>query len=148
MKVEWGAIKFRGDPVIVSKEISSLGDEVKPQQIVKYAEEHPDSELYKCFTWDDNRAAEKWRLHEARNIVLNLKVTYQDADEQPLTNEPVRLMLRTENTGGYKPTIKIVQNLSEREGMLRMAMAELQAFRKKYASLSELEKVFEAIDSL
>ena len=75
-------------------------------------------------------------------------MTYQDADEQPLTNEPVRLMLRTENTGGYKPTIKIVQNLSEREGMLKMAMAELQAFRKKYASLSELEKVFEAIDSL
>ena len=62
---------FKADAQKVCEEILALGDSVKPEQIVKAAEDER-SELHKCFTWDDSAAANKWRLYEARQIVCQL----------------------------------------------------------------------------
>ena len=43
----------------VGDEIDSLGEKVKPKQLVDYAREHPDSELHKTMEWDNTKAAEK-----------------------------------------------------------------------------------------
>lgn len=149
IKVRWGERAFAGKPDAVYREISSIGKEVKPEEIVSYAKNNTESELHKCFTWDDTEAAEKWRIQEARFIVCNLKISYikDDADKKP---KMVRAMLRTDIApdAGYKQTVEIVQNKDEYAGMLAVAKMELHRFERKYSMLTELEPVFEAIRKL
>lgn len=145
--VSWGAYKFNGDAETVKHEIEGLGEEVRPRDILDYARSHPDSELHKCFTWDDGKAAEKYRLWEARQVVCHLKITYVGDDSEKVY-VPVRVFLRNETTGGYKKTEVMVRDMDEHQKLLSLAKAELYAFSRKYRVLAELERVFEAIDSL
>lgn len=145
---QWGIHKFKADANLVAQEIKSIGDEIKPDMLVQYATENPDSEVHKCFTWDNNEAADKWRLQEARMVMksLTIIVTTDTRKEQP-----IRMYMRTSTTSGYKETVRIYQNEDELDGMLRLAKAELFAFENKYRILSnreELKSVFSAIHDL
>ena len=151
LQVLWGTIKFKGDPVKVVKELESIGEEVKPQQMIDYAKAHKNSELHKCFTWDNTVAADKYRLYEARQIQRNLIIkklpSPENEGQQP---KIVRLMMRTETTGGYKSIINIMRNEDERAKLLIMAKNELHAFERKYSTLAdtELRDVLIAISAL
>lgn len=151
VQITWGTIKFKGDPVKVVRELETIGEEVRPQQMVDYAKSHKNSELHKCFTWDNTMAADKYRLYEARQIQRNLIITKlptpENLNQQPKT---IRLMMRTETTGGYKSIINIMRNTDERAKLLMMAKNELHAFERKYSTLSdtELRDVFIAISAL
>lgn len=150
LDVKWGNHSFKGNAAKVYLEITSIGDEVKPQQMVDYAEGHPDSELHKCFTWDNDIAADKWRLEEARLIHRNLVIKYikeENPDAEPIQ---IRATYRTSTSpdAGYKPIIEIMKNNDEYDGLLLVAKNELQSFKRKYAILKELKSVFDAIDAL
>lgn len=54
-------------------------------------------------------------------------------------------MSRTSDTV-YQPTRTFVKNQNEYEDLLKRALSELESFRLKYKTLSELEQVFEQID--
>ena len=71
-----------GDPQKVGQEIESISVRT-PENIVRKAEDE-NTELHKCFTWDDEEAAKKWRNQEARTVV-NAIVTVEDTDDEPLT---------------------------------------------------------------
>lgn len=149
-EVKWGNHPFKADAKKVYLEITSIGDDVKPQEIVDYAEENPDSELYKCFTWDDDIAADKWRLQEARQIACNLIVKYEKEDPSKTKPTEVRVLHRcsTAMDAGYKPLPKIVRNDDWYHGLLLEAKSSLKSFRDKYSILSELKPIFELIDEL
>ena len=148
-KVCWGERSYVGDPQQVADEIKSIGEEVKPIQIVDFARSNPKSELYKCFTWDNDTAAEKWRLCEARHIVANLKIVYIN-DEKEEVKTHVRFMQRNETSpnAGFKETVKMISDFDEREKLLNVAIFELKQFERKYKDLTELQDVFDAIDAL
>lgn len=143
--IQWGTYKFKGKAEVVAREIESIGDEVEPGQIVSYAQKHPKSELHKCFTWDDTKAAQKWRLQEARMIVANLKLVVSDGDAE---TRSFRLMFKNESTGGYKKTLFMLQQPDEYEKLLDVAKGELYSFRNKYKTLCELQEIFDLIDEL
>lgn len=154
-KVTWGNKSFKGNAEIVANEIESIqfkseDEDAKAHEILRYAETHEDSELHRCFTWDNGEAAHKWRVHEARQIVCNLVIKYipNDEKEKPVT---IRWAFRTSTTGGYKKTEVIIQKPDEKKRLLEMAKAELLAFKHKYSVLSDndlMRKVFLAIEEL
>lgn len=151
LNVKWGNHSFKADPKKVYLEITSIADEVKPQQMVDYAKAHKDSELYKCFTWDNQKAADCWRLEEARLIHRNLVIEYTKSDnDESKEKVRVRATYRTDTSpsAGYKPLTLIMKDEDERAGLLRVAKAELQSFRYKYRILSELKPIFDLIDEL
>lgn len=133
---------FKADAQKVADEIMEIGDEVKPEQILEKARDK-NTELHKCFEWDDSIAAEKYRLHQARTVVCQL--VFKEIEEKEDTT-PKRIFHRTENNGGYKSMSFIAKNPTEYEKLLAMAKAELRAFKAKYHSLSEFEKIFALID--
>ena len=143
---KWKINVYKADASKVANEIISIGDEARPEQIVEKARD-PESELHKCFIWDDKIAAEKWRLEEARHIVRLLVIDKQD--EEP-NEEPVRVFFKVNNDHdtGYKQTSLIFRNEDEYKALLRQAKAELEAFRRKYRTLTELDVVFDAIDEI
>lgn len=53
------------DAQMVADEIANIGEAVTAEQIVDKAKDE-NTELHKCFTWDDEAAAEKYRIIEAR----------------------------------------------------------------------------------
>ena len=140
-KIPW--IFKNADPSKVKAELDSLGDIIEPSDIVEYAS-NPNTELHKCFEWDDTEAARKYRITQARSVIRNLVVEIKTE-----SNEPTYLRVRYVTEGqGYKPTKLILSNQSEYEALLNRAMSELRAFREKYKSLSELCEIFDAIDSI
>ena len=132
---------------LVANEIISIGQSATPTQIVEKAKDK-NSELHKCFTWEDSIAADKWRLQEARNIVHCLVIDTNANDE--IKTEGIRVFHKVDNAheSGYKSIEVILQNADEYEALLKQAKADLISFKKKYAKLAELEDVFSAIDQL
>lgn len=136
---------FRADAQKVANEIAEIGESATPQEILEKGRD-PETELHKCFEWDDTVAAEKYRIQQARQIVCCLVIR---ESEEPKSDKPeIRMFYKTSNDEGYKPTSIIMQNKDEYKKLLERAFAELTAFKNKYHSLSELDGVFEQIDLL
>lgn len=76
------------DAEAVWQEIQSLGQKPTKFAIYTHAKLHPESELHKCFTWDDNKASELYRLYEARQLVKSIiEVKTRVTNDEPATIE-------------------------------------------------------------
>jgi anion-transporting ArsA/GET3 family ATPase len=139
MAVVWKLNIFSADAEKCYNEILSIGKTATAQQILDYAR-NPNSELHKCFEWDDTVAAEKYRLQQARNVVCHL-VHVDEKKEEP---QKIRLIQKV--TEGYMPVQMIVRNPLEYEKLLERARAELRAFKQRYHTLVELEEILALID--
>jgi hypothetical protein len=128
---------------MVADEISTIGDEVTPARIVDLARDEK-TELHKCFEWDDRKAAEAYRIEQAKTV-LRVLVVKQEKEEQ-LFRSPVRLYYKTDSSKGYTKITTIVNNEDLYQDLLRRAYAELRAFKIKYACLTELHDIFELIN--
>lgn len=140
MSVMWSMKLFKADANKVYADLEKIKEKT-PQNIVDYAAAHPKSELHKCFTWDDTKAANEWRKYEARQVVRLL--VFEDENEE----EPTMVRVLQKTADAYKPVTQIVRNEDEYKELLKRAKAELAAFRQRYKTLVELESVLEAIDA-
>lgn len=95
---------YKADAEKVSKEIESISN-ATPSSILEFAR-NENSELHKCFEWDDTVAAEKYRLQQARNIVCNL--VYQEEKKEEPTK--LRVFYNQSLTNTYQPTRLLVRN--------------------------------------
>jgi UDP-2,3-diacylglucosamine pyrophosphatase LpxH len=117
-----------------------------PQKVVQAAKSKT-SVLHGEFTWDDNTAAQEYRLWQARSLI-NVCVEYigTNGDEREMR---VFVSLRKDrDEGGYRLLEKVVSSKTFRAQLLEDALAEMTFFRDKYKDLKELAEVFEAIDRL
>lgn len=142
MQAEW-KIKglFKADAQRVADEIGE--NNITPEQVLEKARNDENSELHKCFEWNDGIAAEKYRLIQARKIIINLAYVPKEK-----TDEPVRCYQITREKSVYMPTKQFLVNNDEYQDLLKRAKVELESFKRRYATLSELETVFEAIESI
>ena len=131
---------YKADAEKVSKEIESIPN-ATPSSILEFAR-NENSELHKCFEWDDTVAAEKYRLQQARNIVCNL--VYQEEKKEEPTK--LRVFYNKSSTNTYQPTRVLVRNEDSYKELLMQAKSELRAFKNKYKMLTELEDIFNLID--
>lgn len=143
---KWSATgtRFGADAQKCYEEILEICDDfdsASPQAILEKARDES-SELHKCFTWDDTEAAEKWRINEARLVARQLVIKEV---EVPKDRPEVRLLFKTDNESGYKPTHIIVKQEDEYKKLLERAWAELRAFKQKYSMLEELREILELI---
>lgn len=142
--------RYSANAQLVKEEIESIGEAVTPKQMVYFARENPESELHKCYTWDDTVAAEKWRIQESRNILCKLVIQTVDDEKKP---EPTTFRVYYQ-TGlddeGYKPLTLILERPDERQALINKAYREAQVFAEKYRTLKDkhLDEVIRAIDAL
>jgi hypothetical protein len=121
------------------------GGLLKPADVVAAAVPKK-SILHDLFTWDDTEAAAKFRLVEAQRII-RVVVTVVKEDHEPV-RAYVSLLKDRDDGNGYRHVLDVLKSDDDREDMLKTAMAELQAFKRKYQRLSELAPLFDAIDGL
>lgn len=128
----------------VHAEIESLGELYQASDIVDKAR-NPESELHKCFEWDDSEAAEKYRQFQARQIVDNLLIVVEREEKEPTE---FRLYQSTGRGKGYAKSTVIARDIDEYKALLDRALAELEAFKRRYEHIAELQNVIEEIENL
>ena len=131
---------YKADAQKVAEEIGF--GKFTPMEVLEKAKDET-TELHKCFEWNDSIAAEKYRLEQAKNIIRML-VYEKETKEQAV----VRYYAKTETKHVYQPTKQFLVQEDEYQGLLRRALAELEAFKKKYHTLTELESIFEALETI
>jgi len=101
-----------------------------------------DAPLHDEFEWRDSEAAERWREHQARNIINSIVVVKDQG-------ETVRQFFKiATNDANYCSIDAIMTHEDSRDALLRQAKRELTAFAEKYKQLEELACVFAAISQI
>lgn len=130
-----------------------LGDIAKkhgaltPRLVVDEARDkrHP---LHHIFEWNDGVAAEKYREVQAQLFIRSVVIQVQDS-----TATPVRAFLHVSpsdigedgTVGEYRPVGQVMADPDLRQRVLRRALMDLQAWSRRYESLTELGFVHQAI---
>ena len=109
---------------------------IEPETVVEESE-NPSAPLHSCFEWDDEKAAHKYRITQAQNIIRAIVVVNEA--KQPETRAFVNVQRE------YHPVSVVVRNPEKREILLQNALNELRWFERKYNTLQELSNVLAAI---
>lgn len=150
MAIVWaegiGASLYKGiSAQRVYDEITGIGDRATPKQIVDRARDKT-SELHKCFEWDDSKAAERWRLEQARQVRHFLVI--KKPEDNPDVPE-IRAFHYTGVSDGYVTAKRAFTVADEYAGLLVRAKCELKAFAEKYRILKDdIGEILELIDRL
>jgi hypothetical protein len=103
------------------------------------------SPLHSQFDWNDDEAADKWRLEQARRLIRVCVTTIPHGENEYRVRAFVSLAPdRQGEGGGYRRITAVVAERGMRAQLLEDALAELQSFEEKYRSLKELADVFAA----
>lgn len=97
-----------------------------------------DAPLHGCFEWVDSVAAENWREHQARNIINSIVVRTEK-------KEPVRVFFKIETDGSRYDSVETIISSGKTEALLQQALKELDSVRRKYNTISELDRIWEEI---
>lgn len=134
---------FKGDAQKCYEEISKLS-EVTPRNVLELARDE-NTELHKCFDFNDTTAAEKYRLIQARQIIINfVEIPKDEKKDDP----QIRAFQITTTKNVYEPTRVFIEKPDEYKALLARAKEELQSFKTRYKMLTELEGIFAEIDNL
>lgn len=121
--------------------ISEKNGKLTPQNIVD--ESRPTKAvLHPAFEWNDSKAAESWRRHQARNLTDNLVTVHVLEENMPAT--PIRAFVNIQER--YEPMLKVIANKDLTKQMLQNACREMNCFRIKYKNLKELTSIMNSID--
>jgi hypothetical protein len=135
-------IKFRNfmapagvEPEAVASALAKVATEegmLKPEAVVNAARDAANP-LHPCFTWDDSKAAEKQRLHEARLLIKCVRIECQETHR----SEPVYMSVRTDTAKGYMLATEIT-TADEWTGAISRAR---EAVARAAACIEDLRRV-------
>lgn len=114
---------------------------LKPEAVIEAAES-PTHPLHSRFEWDDSRAAQLYRIQQARHIIASFEI------EIPQLEVKVRALTSLDvdrTTGGYRWTLDTLERPDLREELIRTALKELTYLQNKYKHLQELHDIWEKI---
>jgi len=120
------------------------GGVLNPPSVVEVAAD-PENILHGCFQWDDTKAAQEYRLWQARQLISTIVTIL------PNTREPVRMYVSLKDDreeGGYRGIVDVLNDADMRRRMLKEALAEFTHFKRKYQQVKELTPVFEAAEKV
>lgn len=100
--------------------------------------------LHSLFEWDDNVAAQNWRVDQARGVIRSVEVVIEATEPA----KPVRAFVSVvrDKDRSYTSVAHAMSDPELRRQVLLTALKELEAWRDRYAELVELASVFAAIE--
>lgn len=139
MKIfSWGASRYEADAQLVGEELEFIerDNTITPEHIVEYAQRHKDSELYKCFEWDDTEASKKWRLQQARLIICSIKL---EIKEEPKKVQRVYVNIKDKDSEEkvFKNINEVINNDEEYQQLIEKAKRDIESCKERYDNLLE-----------
>lgn len=153
MNYTWGKYVYKVPAKVVGEKIEEIidsGDELNKFTFLD-ASRPEDSSTHCLFEWDDDKAAELYRLHQSSNIIRNLHIEVSNVDSDEIRITPAYINVERNNAKNYASYRRIDVALSDsgmRNIVLENAKRDMRIFRNKYGSLKELSKVIYEINEL
>lgn len=139
---------------ILSKELEKIRKQndgiLTPSDILNSAK-YKTSPLHDFFCWDDNKAAEKYRLIQARQLI-SATVTIVGKNRVPvrayvsLKKDRKGFNHETLGTCSYRSLKDVLSNNNSRQQLLKDALSDFESLKNKYIYLDELIDIFNVID--
>ena len=123
---------------------------VPPEKIVDLAEPE-DSPIHEEFTWDDSVAAHEQRLAQARKLVSHIVyvVGHDDEGKEQVSRAFLNVTVRNgDEQRGYVSDKVIWAEPKLAEQVIKSALRELQGWRDRYESYSELATAIAKVDEV
>ena len=149
MIYEWskGAVT-RTEAQVVGEELERLrikyNGALIPEHIVREAAQEQ-SPLHDEFEWDDSKAANRYRVEQARYMIRHIvaKPIVEDAPAKPMR---AFVSVAKEGSNHFTSMAVAMSDQELREQLLRRAWREFQVWRNRYSEIEELAAIFEAAD--
>lgn len=109
------------------------GGELEPKHVVEEARREGHA-LHKFFEWDDKKAAEAFRIDQARGIIRIVRV--DDPEEQ--TRHRAFLSINGPDGTSYRSLADIRTSRSMQARLLLQAERELEGFERRYGELRDV----------
>ena len=142
-RYESGA-RFRGVAAqVAGRELARIRTEndgkLRPADTVAAARPD-DAPLHPIFTWDDKRAAENWRLEEARHLIRAVRIVTKAGDEPAFVHIRVNQMAQEDADEGpyYQSTRVAVKSEDEWTVAVDAALERLSSAEK---AVNELKTI-------
>lgn len=101
------------------------------------SESHP---LHRIFEWDNDKAAESFRLIQAQQMIGALKIEVED-------RPPIKKYYNIVRAEGQYHSIEMLMSSDATSNLLlEAAKREFRSYKEKYETLTELKELFEAGD--
>ncbi len=156
-------------PASISEELELIqtmnGGLLEPAKVVEYAKDS-NTLLHKKFEWDDSKAAQDYRLWQARQIIRleltivdikskdaeNIFIKHLDEDDDKKVLSVRSFVSLTSDrhgeTSGYRTIYDVMSDIELRGQLLADAKKDMVTFKRKYGMLKELSDVFEAMSKV
>lgn len=112
------------------------GIDITPEALVERAR-NPKSALHSLIEWDDKVAAEKWRKHEARQIVNHIEIVVKKSDTEEETKKAFYSITLESKPNqppikAYRHVTVLENNEQAREILEAQAQAELRSWAARW----------------
>lgn len=124
---------------LLSIKASSDDGLLRAPAVVEWARQNPESALYGALEWNDQEAAEAYRIDQVRRLISLHVVT---AEGEP---QMVSLSFDRAKGGGYRSVDDVLKSRDMSAIMLADALAELERVRVKYERLEQLTAVWREV---
>ena len=139
-KYSWKNYVFSQDSQKVGEELEKLEkvSEITNKNVLEYARKNKDSELHKCFEWNDTIAGEKYRLIQASNVISSISFVIE---EEPIKKQKVYFSVKSDakESRKFKNIKDILEDDEDYKALLNKARKEFETCKDNYDSLIKRE---------
>ena len=150
MIYQWkdGAHIGKADSQKVGERLEVLDREFKglTAQVVLDDARSPKSPVHQIIEWDNEVAAERFRLSQAGYVLRVLTIVNPNSGDPDKTIRAYFAVAGTDGGKVFMPLMRILEDHEYRAQLVGEAIAELSRVRHKYEDLTELADVFSAIE--
>jgi len=108
--------------------------------------------LHQLFDWNNTEAAEKWRLHQARVFINEIKIIIDTKEYYAFENVSINISSTTKDdtVREYKETLEITNNNDWRQQIIKTAYSQLLYWKNKYEqyNLTEFLPIMKEIEKI
>ena len=107
------------------------------------------SVIHKLIEWDDETAANQFRLRQGRDILSSIHVRYET--EAPTDQVPAYVVIKRAEVKGsgesvYESTHTALQQPVYRDNVICHALRDLLAWKRRYSAINELAEYIPVIE--
>ena len=123
------------------EKVQKIHGSLTAQNVLNVAQKKT-SPLHKLFEWDNSKAAEKYRMHQARVLINNVEIKYiSDGEERHV---PAYEIVKTDGGQQYKHIESLTHD--EIEYVRQQTINSLNILKVKLKVYNQFEKVVKHLD--
>ena len=100
-----------------------------------------DSPLYSIFEWDNKKAADAWRVNQAKALIRNIVVNIEHKEMQCKVRAFVSVADGPQAKASYVPINEASNNEYAKKYLMNCAKHDMECFTAKYRTLTELGEI-------